>query len=99
MAVKHAVQSRAIRCYAGLAARLRLKLRQRAARFRLEPGIPAITNKTDKGLPRYCDGDESEVFILAGAEDLVPVLGPAGGQALRRDPIGLGDIIIPVIST
>jgi Salmonella virulence plasmid 65kDa B protein len=44
-------------------------------------GLPAITNKTDKGLPRYCDGDESEVFILAGAEDLVPVLGPAGGQA------------------
>ena len=30
-------------------------------------GLPAITRKTDKGLPRYCDGDESDVFILAGA--------------------------------
>ncbi len=36
--------------------------------------IPAITRKTDKGLPRYFDYEESDVFILAGAEDLVPVL-------------------------
>jgi hypothetical protein len=36
--------------------------------------IPAITRKTDKGLPRYCDAEESDVFILSGAEDLVPVL-------------------------
>ena len=33
--------------------------------------IPAITRKTDKGLPRYLD-DDSEVFILSDAEDLVP---------------------------
>src|SRR5664279_744741 len=26
---------------------------------------PSITRKTDKGLPRYCDGDESDVFILS----------------------------------
>ena len=43
-------------------------------------GLPAITRKTDKGLPLYCDGDESDVFILAGAEDLVPVLDAAGGR-------------------
>lgn len=42
--------------------------------------LPAITRKTDKGLPQYCDGDESDVFILAGAEDLVPVLDAAGGR-------------------
>jgi len=36
--------------------------------------IPAITRKTDKGLPLYRDGEESDVFILSGAEDLVPVL-------------------------
>jgi RHS repeat-associated protein len=36
--------------------------------------IPAITRKTEKGLPRYEDEDESDVFILAGAEDLVPFL-------------------------
>src|SRR5215831_12333953 len=35
---------------------------------------PAITRKTDKGLPRYFDHEESDVFILAGAEDLVPAL-------------------------
>lgn len=36
--------------------------------------LPAITRKTDKGLPRYQDGEESDTFILSGAEDLVPVL-------------------------
>ena len=40
-------------------------------------GVPEISRKTDKGLPRYFDGsddgDDSDVFILSGAEDLVPV--------------------------
>jgi RHS repeat-associated protein len=36
--------------------------------------IPSITRKTDKGLPRYDDPSESEVFILSNAEDLVPFL-------------------------
>jgi RHS repeat-associated protein len=36
--------------------------------------LPSITRKTDKGLPQYNDADESDVFILSGAEDLVPVL-------------------------
>lgn len=34
--------------------------------------LPSITRKTEKGLPRYRDADESDVFILSGAEDLVP---------------------------
>ena len=52
-------------------------------------GIPAITRQTVKGLPQYCDGDESDVFILAGAEDLVPVLDPAGGRkTLKRTVYG-----------
>ena len=34
--------------------------------------LPAITRKTDKGLPQYLDAEESDVFILSGAEDLVP---------------------------
>lgn len=34
--------------------------------------LPAITRKTDKGLPQYRDAEESDVFILSGAEDLVP---------------------------
>ncbi|NGO54716.1 SpvB/TcaC N-terminal domain-containing protein [Allomesorhizobium camelthorni] len=36
--------------------------------------LPSITRKTDKGLPRYLDADDSDVFILSGAEDLVPIL-------------------------
>ena len=36
--------------------------------------LPSITRKTDKGLPRYLDPDRSDVFVLAGAEDLVPSL-------------------------
>jgi RHS repeat-associated protein len=34
---------------------------------------PSITRKTDKGLPQYRDAEDSDVFILSGAEDLVPV--------------------------
>jgi hypothetical protein len=41
--------------------------------------LPAISRKTDKGLPRYRDSDESDVFILSGAEDLVPELIEQGG--------------------
>ncbi|WP_051034209.1 SpvB/TcaC N-terminal domain-containing protein [Streptomyces sp. SS] len=41
-------------------------------------GLPAITRRTDKGVPRYDDAADSDVFILAGAEDLVPVLVPDG---------------------
>ncbi|WP_421921236.1 SpvB/TcaC N-terminal domain-containing protein [Marinifilum sp.] len=36
-------------------------------------GVPNITRKTDKGLPQYDDINESDTFILSGAEDLVPV--------------------------
>lgn len=42
--------------------------------------LPAITRKTDKGLPLYRDAEESDVFILSGAEDLVPVLEPDGSR-------------------
>ncbi|MFZ4699194.1 MAG: SpvB/TcaC N-terminal domain-containing protein, partial [Candidatus Methylumidiphilus sp.] len=35
--------------------------------------LPNISRKTDKGLPRYRDAEESDVFLLSGAEDLVPV--------------------------
>ncbi|MFZ0750076.1 MAG: SpvB/TcaC N-terminal domain-containing protein, partial [Pyrinomonadaceae bacterium] len=36
--------------------------------------LPSITRKTDKGIPQYRDDEESDVFILSGSEDLVPVL-------------------------
>ncbi|VVO04135.1 hypothetical protein PS710_02909 [Pseudomonas fluorescens] len=35
--------------------------------------LPSITRKTDKGLPQYFEGPvDADVFILSGAEDLVP---------------------------
>jgi virulence plasmid B protein len=47
--------------------------------------LPSITRKTDKGLPKYIDGVESDVFILSGAEDLVPYLEEGDGQWTRRE--------------
>src|SRR5689334_21615144 len=44
----------------------------------------AITRKTDKGLPQYRDAEESDVFVLSGAEDLVPVL-RADGTRFQDD--------------
>lgn len=35
---------------------------------------PSITRKTDKGLPRYRDAEESDSYILSGSEDLVQTL-------------------------
>lgn len=45
--------------------------------------LPAIVRKTDKGLPRYDDENESDVFILADSEDLVPIL-DLSGSFVRR---------------
>lgn len=36
--------------------------------------VPAISRKTEKGLPRYDDADASDTFIMSNAEDLVPAL-------------------------
>jgi RHS repeat-associated protein len=46
--------------------------------FGWQLSLPAITRKTDKGLPQYHDADESDVFVLSGAEDLVPDVEPDG---------------------
>jgi hypothetical protein len=55
--------------------------------------LPSITRKTDKGLPQYQDTVDSDVFILSGAEDLVPVYRQdsdgswvAGHAGYSRDP-------------
>jgi hypothetical protein len=51
---------------------------------------PSVTRKTDKGLPRYADAEASDVFVLSGAEDLVPVrTKDAGGT--RLDTFDRGD--------
>jgi|APLak6261658528_1056013.scaffolds.fasta_scaffold01077_2 hypothetical protein len=49
--------------------------------------LPSITRKTDKGLPRYADAEESDEFILSGAEDLVPVL-KKGDNGWELDIVG-----------
>src|ERR1700716_3471690 len=42
--------------------------------------LPAITRRTDKGLPQYRDDDESDVYLLSAAEDLVRVLEADGSR-------------------
>lgn len=47
-------------------------------------GYGAITRRTDRGLPEYFDNRESDVYILSGSEDLVPVLAPDGSRLEER---------------
>lgn len=47
--------------------------------------VPSITRKTDKGLPQYRDGEGADVFLLSGAEDLVPVLTDTGAGTWSRE--------------
>lgn len=47
-------------------------------------GVPSVARKTDKGLPEYRDAVESDTFVLAGAEDLVP-LRNGGGERIVRE--------------
>jgi RHS repeat-associated protein len=51
--------------------------------------LPAITRKTDRGLPQYRDAEESDIFILSGAEDLVPVLARNAQNEWERECLPL----------
>ena len=53
--------------------------------------LPSIQRRTNKKLPRYNDSEESDVFLLAGAEDLVPKLDydTASGNWLPDESIGV----------
>src|SRR5690606_8376204 len=42
--------------------------------------LPRISRKTDKGLPQYDDASGSDVFLLSGVEDLVPMLASDGSR-------------------
>ncbi len=60
--------------------------------------LPNITRRTDKGLPRYDDAEQTEgsdIFILSGAEDLVPALRADrdAGWSPERHPERMGYII------
>lgn len=48
-------------------------------------GLPNITRKKDKGLPQYRDAVESDVYLLSGAEDLVPVMEADGRRFVDLD--------------
>jgi RHS repeat-associated protein len=54
--------------------------------------LPSITRQTSKGLPLYDDAGESDVFILSGSEDLVPVLSEDGNRF--KDDSTVPDYII-----
>ncbi len=43
-------------------------------------GMPSISRKTEKGLPQYLDQDDSDTFVIVGAEDLVPLLKDSGSS-------------------
>ncbi|MER5430167.1 SpvB/TcaC N-terminal domain-containing protein [Streptomyces sp. NPDC002588] len=58
-------------------------------------GLPGVSRKTSRGLPRYADaggaagapgtaGERADVFVLSGAEDLVPVEGTYPGRVRYR---------------
>jgi RHS repeat-associated protein len=42
--------------------------------------LPSIARRTDRGLPQYRDADESDEFLLSGAEVLVPALVQSGSS-------------------
>jgi RHS repeat-associated protein len=52
--------------------------------FGWQLSLPSITRRTDKGLPRYDDAPvmrdtrDTDIFLLSGAEDLVPLLARDG---------------------
>jgi hypothetical protein len=47
-----------------------------------------VTRKPDKGLPRYQDANDSDVFILSGAEDLVSEFKKDATGQWAKDPAG-----------
>jgi RHS repeat-associated protein len=50
--------------------------------------LQSIARKTDKGLPRYLDAVDSDVFIISGAEDLVPIYRQNPDGSWVRDAFG-----------
>jgi RHS repeat-associated protein len=51
---------------------------------------PVLRRKTDKGVPQYDDVGESDVYILSGGEDLVPILDVHGApRAVARKVFGV----------
>jgi hypothetical protein len=49
--------------------------------------IPGVSRQTSKGVPRY--DDEKDIFVLSGAEDLVPIASKEGKTQYRPRTDGL----------
>lgn len=47
--------------------------------------LPSIKRKTDKGLPQYLDGADSDTFLFSEAEDLVPEFKKDPNDQFSRD--------------
>ncbi|MDB5616721.1 SpvB/TcaC N-terminal domain-containing protein [Tardiphaga sp.] len=47
--------------------------------------LPNIACKTDKGLPQYREWDDPDIFVLSGAEDLVPALKSSNAGIMLYD--------------
>jgi len=54
--------------------------------------LAAIKRKTDNGLPRYLDGEDTDTFLFSEAEDLVPEYRKEGNGSFSVD--GEGNYII-----
>ncbi|MBO9202541.1 MULTISPECIES: SpvB/TcaC N-terminal domain-containing protein [Niastella] len=50
--------------------------------------LASIRRRTSKQLPRYFDGEESDVFVLSDAEDLVPEFDRSGDGSFLKDDKG-----------
>lgn len=57
-------------------------------------GVPSIERKTQKGLPQYKDADDSDIFLLSGAEDLVPKLKEDDLKNYDVRPVNVPDDIL-----
>ncbi len=53
--------------------------------------VPSISRRTDRGLPRYRDAEDSDIYTLTGVEDMVPARTSTGVpvESTRDDEAGL----------
>lgn len=47
--------------------------------------VASVKRKTDKGLPQYMDGVDSDVYLFSEAEDLVPEYDKSDGRFIKID--------------
>ncbi|MBK8239525.1 MAG: hypothetical protein IPK74_28725 [Deltaproteobacteria bacterium] len=56
-------------------------------------GVPSVRRKTERGLPKYDQAHESDVFVLSDAEDLVPLLERSDGAWVHRTVTQEGHVV------